>query len=96
MSLDELKKELYGDIREFSAELVKCDQRKNTFVKETRCDYESFVKRQKKERKRAAHHRDSPQTEVKESKAVLQKSFVLPSDCAIRPNSVLDVYLADL
>lgn len=83
-----MKKELYGDIREFSAELVKRDQRKNAFVKETRCDYESFMKRQKKERKRASQKRDLPQTEVKESKSVLQKNFTLPSDCAIHPNSV--------
>ena len=58
MSLEELKKELYGDIREFAAELVKCNERKNAFVKETRCDYESFMKRQKKERKRASQKQE--------------------------------------
>ena len=67
---------------------MKCDQRKNKFVKETRCDYESFVKQQKKERKRASLKRDLSQTETKESKSVIQKNFTLPSDCAIHPNSV--------
>ena len=51
MSLEELKKELYGDIREFAAELVKSNERKNAFVKETRSHYESCMKPQKKEMK---------------------------------------------
>ena len=88
MSLEELKKELYGDIREFAAELVKCNERKNAFVKETRCDYESFMKRQKKERKRASQKQEQSKVRIKESKSVIQKNFTLPSDCAIHPNSV--------
>lgn len=88
MSLEELKKELYGDIREFAAELVKCNERKNAFVKETRCDYESFMKRQKKERKRASQKQEQSKVSIKESKSVIQKNFTLPSDCAIHPNSV--------
>ena len=83
MSSQELAKELYGNIHEFTDRLVHCNDLKNEFVKSTRGDYDSWVKQQKKRR---SQKRNSSVLDIKEP--VRDESFTLPADCSIPPNSV--------
>lgn len=84
MSTRELEKELYGNIHEFTDRLVHCNDLKNEYVKSTRGDYESWVKRQKKRR---SHKRDS--SALNDSESMRSKNFTLPTDCSIPLNSVV-------
>ncbi|KAK8793631.1 hypothetical protein WA171_002764 [Blastocystis sp. BT1] len=84
MSSQELAKELYGNIHEFTDRLVHCNDLKNEFVKSTRGSYDSWVKQQKKRR---SQKRNSSVLDIKEP--VRDESFTLPADCSIPPNSKL-------
>ena len=92
MTFDELKKELYGNMHDFATKLSESHDSTNHFVKETRKDYDSWVKKQKKEMKRKSQKRETSSLEepVGSQKEMVkrQRNFLFPQDCAIPVNSV--------
>lgn len=92
MHAEELEKELYGNLREFAKRLAQSRESTNSFVKETRKDYKSWVKGQKKEQKRQSQKSGFVPAEKivpnEKELAKRKRNFFLPADCAIPVNSV--------
>ena len=100
MTFDELKKELYGNLHDFANKLSESHNSANQFIKETRKDYDSWVKKQKKEMKRMSQKRgvsSSPKEPTVSQKEMVkrQRNFLFPQDCAIPVNSVESMICAD-
>ena len=100
MTLDELKSELYGNMHDFATKLSENHDSKNQFVKETRKDYDSWVKKQKKDMKRKSQKRGVPSSEEstvsQKELGKRQRNFLFPQDCAIPVNSVESFVLWEL